>query len=308
MRVLPIGLLVLGLMGIALVGVTSPATPVNKVVIGVLDFETSGPAVRSHEEKKKVLMKELRRNTWVKVVNIRESCSLSDLKRNGYLLAERYKDRHQLDMILHIYLTDAGPTSPPFGRSDLSLIDLYTKRVKEVSIETVGMPIEFGFRGISQTLLASGDINRVLRDKKEDLAKKEVAVPQEVKEITKEEVRQFFGNYVEQYTQRDIDGFLSQFSLKALQNGRDGFDRIRKIYSDFFDQSEELRYHIDDMRMQIYQNTVHVIARYKVDQILKKEGKRGTWRGDIHWILVRENGALKVRYLDYRHYRPQKSP
>ncbi len=305
MRALPIGLMVLALMGIALVGVISPATSVNKVVIGVLDFETSGAKVRFPEEKKKVLMNELSQNTRVKVVNIRESCSLSGLKRNGYLLAERYKDRHQLDMILHIYLADVGPASSPSGRSDLSLIDLYTKRVKEVSIETVGMPIEFGFKGISQTLLARGDINRVLRGKKEVLGKKEVAVSQEVKEITKKEVRQFFANYVKQYTQRDIDGFLSLFSPEALQNERDGFDEIKKIYSDFFDQSQELRYYIDDMRMRIYQYTVHVIARYKVDQILKKGAKRGTWRGDIRWVLVRENGDLKIRYLDYR---PQKSP
>ena len=41
MRVLPIGLMVWGLMGIPVMGITSPATSINKVVIGVLDFETS---------------------------------------------------------------------------------------------------------------------------------------------------------------------------------------------------------------------------------------------------------------------------
>ncbi|MFX0203659.1 MAG: YybH family protein [Candidatus Hodarchaeota archaeon] len=122
---------------------------------------------------------------------------------------------------------------------------------------------------------------------------------------TEEEVKQIFADYVERYTQKDIDGFLSLFSPKAVQNLREGFDEIRGIYSDFFDKSQELQYNIEDMRIQIYQNTVHVIARYEVEQISKRGGRRGIWRGDIRWILVRENGDLKISSLDYRH---QKSP
>ncbi len=125
---------------------------------------------------------------------------------------------------------------------------------------------------------------------------------------TEEEVRQFFTDYIERYTKKDLDGFLSLFSPKAVQNQRDRFDEIKNIYSDFFNKSHELRYHIEDMMIRIYQNTLYVIAYYEVRQILKKEGKSGTWRGDIRWVLVRENGALKIRYLDYRHYKHQKSP
>ena len=181
MRALPIGLMVLGLMGIALVGVTSPATPVDKVVIGVLDFE---PSYSYSTAKKKVLLKELRRNPRVKLVDIRESCSLSDLKRNGYEKAARYKDSHQLDMILHVFLTMDGFSND--WRSYLSLIDLYTKKVKEVSVETRGIPIDHGFRGISRKFPASQDLNRVLREKKKVLAKKEATVPKEVVERPKE--------------------------------------------------------------------------------------------------------------------------
>jgi len=177
MRALPIGLMVLGLMGIALVGVTSPATPINKVVIGVLDFEASG----GHDpfEQKKALMKELRRNTRVKLVDIRESCGLSDLKRNGYEKAEQYKMNYQLDMILHILQIHWSYS--------FSLIDLYTEKIKEESIESAwNAPIEFMFRGISKKLLVSQDLKRVLREKKKFLAKKEATVPKEVVERPKE--------------------------------------------------------------------------------------------------------------------------
>jgi len=122
---------------------------------------------------------------------------------------------------------------------------------------------------------------------------------------TEEEVRQFFADYMERYTQKDIDGFLSLFSPQAVQNQRDGFDEITKMYSDFFDESQELRYHIEGMRIDIYQNAVEAKGRYTADQILKKRGKKKIWRGDIRWILVRENGALRIRFLDFR---PQESP
>jgi hypothetical protein len=182
MRALSIGLMVLGLMGIALVGVTSPASPVDKVVIGVLDFETGGPLVGGALEYKNALMKELRRNARVKVVDIRESCGLSDLKRNGYEQAEPYKNMYQLDMILHIYLVEHGIGSAYEGfRSHLSLINLYKKKIKETSIDAEQMSIELGFRGVLKKLLPSGDINQVLSEKKEVLAKKEVTVPKEDK-------------------------------------------------------------------------------------------------------------------------------
>ena len=73
MRVLPIGLMVLGLIGIALVGVTSPVHPVNKVVAEVLDLQTSPTSVRCDEENKTTLMKELKRNKGVKLVDIVKS-------------------------------------------------------------------------------------------------------------------------------------------------------------------------------------------------------------------------------------------
>ena len=95
------------------------------------------------------------------------------------------------------------------------------------------------------------------------------------------------------------------FSPRAVQNQRDGFDEIKKTYSGFFDQSQQLRYYMKDMRIEIYQNAVEVWAHYEIDQIMKKRGRKKAWRGEIRWILVKEDGALKIRFLDYK---PYKSP
>jgi hypothetical protein len=64
-----------------------------------------------------------------------------------------------------------------------------------------------------------------------------------------EEVKQFFSNYIDRYNRKDIHGFLSAFSSKAIQNQRDGLEGIRKIYTDFFNQGQEVHYNMQDMRI-----------------------------------------------------------
>jgi len=118
-----------------------------------------------------------------------------------------------------------------------------------------------------------------------------------------EEVTQFFDNYVDLYARKDIDGFLSLFSSKAVQNHKDGIEEIRKIYTDFFNQSDELRYRMKG-NMEIYENAVEVKALYEIDQ-LNKRGQRKVWTGSIRWVLTREDGVLKIVSVDYQHDKSQ---
>ena len=123
--------------------------------------------------------------------------------------------------------------------------------------------------------------------------------------VKKEEVKQFFSSYIDRYHSKDIDGFLSFFSSKAVQNQKDGLEEIRKIYTKFFDQSRAVRYQIEGMEIEIYQNRVDVKARFRVDQILKKPREEKVWSGNIRWVLGREDGVLKILSLDYQN---EKSP
>lgn len=116
-----------------------------------------------------------------------------------------------------------------------------------------------------------------------------------------EEVRQFFAKYVERYIQKDLDGFLSFFSSKVVQNQKEGLDEIRKIYANFFNQPQQLQYQLGDLKIEIHQNTVEAKARYEASQMLKKRGEKKVWRGPIRWTLVKENGALKILSLDYQY-------
>ena len=126
-------------------------------------------------------------------------------------------------------------------------------------------------------------------------------IPEPPSSLAKEEeVKQFFSKYIDRYNQKDIDGFLSFFSSKAIQNQKDGLKGIQTIYTKFFDQSRELRYQLEGMKTEIYQDAVDVKARFRVDQMLKKRGEEKVWTGTIRWVLGREDGALKIISLDYQ--------
>jgi hypothetical protein len=120
-----------------------------------------------------------------------------------------------------------------------------------------------------------------------------------------EEVKQFFSNYVDRYDRKDVSGFLSFFSSKAVHNQKDRLEGIRSIYTKFFNESRALRYQIEDMRTEIYQNRVEVKARFRVDQTIKKSREEKVWSGNIRWVLGREDGVLKIVSLDYQN---EKSP
>jgi len=121
---------------------------------------------------------------------------------------------------------------------------------------------------------------------------------------TEGEVKQFLANYVDRYTQKDLDGFLSLFSSKAVQNRKDGLERIRTIYANYFNESQEIQYQMEDRKIEIYQNGVEVKARYEINQILRQGGEKKVWKGNLRLVLVKENGALKILSLDYQPQKP----
>ncbi len=120
-----------------------------------------------------------------------------------------------------------------------------------------------------------------------------------------EEVKRFFSNYVDRYNRRDVGGFLSLFSSGAIQNQTDRSEAIRNFYTKFFNQSQDLRYQLEGMKIDISPSRVVVKARFRVDQKLKDRGEEKVWKGRAHWDLVKEGGRLKIRSLDYQN---EKSP
>ena len=186
-----------------------------------------------------------------------------------------------------------------------------TKEEKEVPKDTGKVPSQESAKSVPQEVVKIDKPKPIITDprpvqKPETSVKAERVVSLPSPPLAKEEeVKQFFSNYIHRYDRKDIDGFLSFFSPKAIQNQKDGLEGIRKIYANFFDQSEELRYRLEDTKIEIYQNMVEVKGRFKVDQILKKRREEKIWKGNVRWVLVKEDGVLKIITLDYQN---EKSP
>jgi len=119
--------------------------------------------------------------------------------------------------------------------------------------------------------------------------------------LVEDEVRQFLTDYIDRYIRKDIQGFLALFSPKAIQNGKDGFEKIRDIYLRFFEQSERLFYRLEDVKIAIDGSNAEVRGRYQVTQKLKNQQAEKLWRGNLRWELVKKDGALKIAALDYQH-------
>ncbi len=117
-----------------------------------------------------------------------------------------------------------------------------------------------------------------------------------------DEVERFFEDYLRCYTQRDIDGFLSFFSPGAIQNRKENIDEIKRIYAQFFNQSESLLYHLKNPKIDIFPNNARVRASYEIRQVLKT-GDTRVWKGNIEWALIREGGGLKISGIQYQHDR-----
>jgi hypothetical protein len=114
------------------------------------------------------------------------------------------------------------------------------------------------------------------------------------------DIRDFFIAYRGTYRKKDTGAFLNLFSAGAVQNGRQTIADIRRTYEAFFNESQDLQFQLRELIMEIYQNAAEVRANYRVDQFLKNGGTK-IWKGPIRWVLVRENGNLKVLSLDYEY-------
>ena len=119
-----------------------------------------------------------------------------------------------------------------------------------------------------------------------------------------EEVRAFLSQYVERYNKKDLEEFLSLFSLRARQNQQDGLPEIRVIYTTLFNRSKSLQLSLENMKIEIYQNAAEVRASYSVNQVMKEGGAKKFWRGDARWILTKEEEKLHIVSVDYQYSIP----
>ena len=117
--------------------------------------------------------------------------------------------------------------------------------------------------------------------------------------ITEAEAQRFIDEYIGQYTKMDIDAFMVLFSRRAIENRMLTYADIRELYQMTFDNSESLKYGLEISTIQIYKEGAAVMGRYEVIQALKRSPYRKVYKGNIQWELIRENGVLRIKEINY---------
>jgi uncharacterized membrane protein len=117
--------------------------------------------------------------------------------------------------------------------------------------------------------------------------------------VTEEEVNRFFDEYKARYMKMDIDAFMDLFSNEAVENRTIPYADIREGYRKTFDNSRSIQYSLEIYSIQTYQKSAFVRGRYELIQSLKGSKKKRVFQGDIQWELIRENGSLKIKEINY---------
>ena len=115
---------------------------------------------------------------------------------------------------------------------------------------------------------------------------------------TMEEARQFIHEYTVRFMKLDLDPFMELFSKKAVENRMLPYADIREAYRKTIEGSRSIAYNLDIDSIQTFARSVLVTGRYKIIQAFKKGGET-VLSGDIQWDLIREDGSLKIREVNY---------
>ena len=122
--------------------------------------------------------------------------------------------------------------------------------------------------------------------------------PEIQKAVTMEEARQFINEYIVRFMKLDLDPYMELFSEKAVENRMLPYADIREAYQITIAGSRSIAYTLDIYAIQTFPESAFVTGRYQIIQAFKKRGKT-VLKGDIQWNLIRENGSLKIREIDY---------
>jgi hypothetical protein len=117
--------------------------------------------------------------------------------------------------------------------------------------------------------------------------------------VTMEEVYRFMDEYKDRYMEMDIDAFMNLFSKGAVENRMHPYADIREAYRKTFSNSNSIQYNLEIYNIRTYEKGASVSGRYELIQSLRGGRRNRTFRGNIQWDLVREEGLLKIKEINY---------
>jgi hypothetical protein len=130
--------------------------------------------------------------------------------------------------------------------------------------------------------------------------KAQVSPPPEIPQaVAVEEAHQFINEYIARFMKLDLDAYMALFSKKAVENRMLPYADIREAYRRTIALSHSISYQVKIYSVQPFTQSTLISGRYEIIQSLKKGGAQRVFKGNIQWELIRENGSLKIREVNY---------
>jgi len=117
--------------------------------------------------------------------------------------------------------------------------------------------------------------------------------------VKEEEVRQFIDEYKDRFVKMEIDDFMALFLRDATENRMLPYTDIEEAYRRTVSISQSILYQVEIYSIQTYSQSAFISGRYEIIQTFKGIWRKRAFRGDIQWVLVRKNGSLRIREINY---------
>ncbi len=119
---------------------------------------------------------------------------------------------------------------------------------------------------------------------------------QDIPENVREEAHLFIVLYILAYDKGDIEDFINFYSKSAIENNKMDYEHIRKAYKKNFKKGK-YQYGLNNVQFKSSGDDIIVTGEYILKNISKE--KAIPVKGNIRWVLSREDGALKIMKSDY---------
>lgn len=116
--------------------------------------------------------------------------------------------------------------------------------------------------------------------------------------IQESEVRQFIENYTRRFSEMNLEAYMNLFLKEAVENRTLPYTDIREAYRKTVQSSHTLSMNVKLRVVRSDGETAFASGRYQVTQIMKM-GRGRFFQGNIQWWLVRKDGVLKIREINY---------
>ena len=128
-------------------------------------------------------------------------------------------------------------------------------------------------------------------------------LPEKYQAITEKEVGQFIDEYLTRFMAMEVDPLMALFSKDVIENRVLPYSDIKAAYTRVTATSESVSCKFKIYSIKTYKQSAYVTGHYEAIQLFRDNLFVKIFEGDIQWVLVREDGVLRIKEVNYGKYR-----